>query len=57
MARTLLVAAFPVLLALYGGALGLMLSVGLLRTLVRLVPADLPRLSQPQLIATFSSSL
>jgi predicted permease len=38
-----------VLLALCGGALGLMLSVGLLRTLVKLVPVDLPRLSQVSL--------
>jgi predicted permease len=37
-----------VLLALCGGALGVMLSVGLLRTLVKLVPADLPRLGQVQ---------
>ena len=35
-----------VVLALCGGALGVALSQGLLRTLVKLVPADLPRLGQ-----------
>ena len=35
-----------VLLALCGGAVGIMLSIGLLRALLRLVPSNLPRLGQ-----------